>query len=157
MKCVLCNSNSLLFLDFFRPILIQFDSYWCFHWGWGSHSCCCWISDFVGAYKKKLEERKQQRRLRYAFSKTSRNIENTHLPLVFPPFPSCQFSNARRVLSQCSTLQMFTICFPLNTKLIEWKQFYIQRKTNKDQSKSSEKMVFFTYRGMQLLQFTKKK
>ena len=37
------------------------------------------------------------------------NIENTHLPLVFPPFPSCQFSNARRVLSQCSTLQMFTI------------------------------------------------
>ena len=39
-------------------------------------------------------------------------------------------------------------------KLIEWKQFQIQRKTNKDQSKSSEKMVFFTCRGMQLLPFT---
>ena len=76
-------------LIFSRPILIQFDSYWCFHWDWGSHSCCRWIGDFVGAYKKKFEERKHQRRLRYASSKTSRNVENTRLRLVLSTFSWC--------------------------------------------------------------------
>ena len=56
-----------LFFDF-RRFFIQVDSYWCFHWGWGSHRCCFWIGDFVGAYEKNLKKRKHYSELRYALN-----------------------------------------------------------------------------------------
>jgi len=43
-----------------------------------------------------------------------------------------------------TSAQSFTICLQLQTKLTKWKQFYVQRKTTKDQSKTSRRLILLT-------------
>ena len=47
-----------------------------------------------------------------------------------------------------TSAQSFTICLQLQTKLTKWKQFYVQRKTTKDQSKTSQKLILLTRRNV---------
>ena len=47
-----------------------------------------------------------------------------------------------------TSAQSFTICLQLQTKLTKWKQFYVQRKTTKDQSKTSRKLILLTRRNV---------